>query len=156
MSTFEQGVLYIVAGIAALTLNDVSEAFFGVPLTALTMAALGAAMSFAYDNTKRSRAKLFVLAAVYTILGASLVSIVPDLFGWQLKPAAQPPLAFIFALFAQKIVPAMRNLVPALATAAANILSRSGYGGQLPPPPSSPPRDDARKRRDDPDDNDGL
>lgn len=131
-------------GAATLPLNDVTVAFIGVPLTAITMAALGAAMSYAFDAGERNRKRLFAITVASTLFGAACVTVVPEIFNWELSKVTQGPLAFIFALFARWMIPALRGALPAMAQAIASIFNR---GSNYQPPydsGGSPPneRDD--------------
>ncbi len=121
---------------AALPLNDVTIAFIGVPLTAISMAALGAAMSYAFDAGEKNRRRLFAITAASTVFGAACVTVVPEVFSWEMTKVAQGPLAFIFALFARWIIPALRGALPAMAQAIASIFNR---GSTYTPPYDQPP-----------------
>lgn len=138
----------VFTAVVAYTLNDVSLALLGIPITAVGMAAAGAVMSYAFGTSERSRKKLFFVAIASTIFGAAMVTLLPALFGWELKEEAQPPMAFVCALFSRWMVPAIKGALPAMANAAASIFNKGGgYGGYGGPYDMRPPYDDERDAR---------
>ena len=110
--------------------NSVSVPFIGVPLTALTMAAAGAVCSFAWSTGTNSRARLFVVATASTFVGAACVSVIPHLFGKTWPAELHGPLAFVFGLLAQWVVPATRGAIPTFFKGLAVMLVRM-VGGKI-------------------------
>ena len=102
-----------VAMAATPSINSMSIPFFGVPLTVLAMATAGATISFAYGKPIESRAKLFTMAIANTFVAAASVAIVPHALGltW-LSDKLQAPTAFLIAVLARHVVPAVIELVP--------------------------------------------
>lgn len=148
MSPQTEAFIAVVASVAGVaiaatsSLNNATVAYIGIPLTALAMAAFGAAMSYAFGEIERNRRRLFGITITSTMFGAALVTAVPAIFGWTLDPVAQGPFAFIFALFARWIIPALKSALPSMAKALVGLIGRNngGYQGPYEGPPYEPPQ----------------
>lgn len=106
---------------------------WGAPLSAFGLAALGAFMSYAWNKPEASRKMLVFKSLSVTLFAVSLVVVMPDVLGWDLRPESQPPLAFIFATFGRQIIIGLRKAAPIASEAIAGIFghrefrSRSDY-----------------------------
>lgn len=118
------GLVFVAAATVAPSFNSLSVPLIGVPLSALAMAGVGAAFSFAWSPGHSSRGKLFFVAAASTVVGAACVSVIPHLLHLDWPVELQPPLAFLFGLLAPWVVPAMRGAIPALFKGLANLIVR--------------------------------
>lgn len=109
--------LALAAAATSLTasLIDSSIPLFGVPLTAIGMAAAGATMSFAFGQAEKSRRRLFGVAIAGTFAGACGVTVVPAFLGLEwVSPVVQPPLAFFLAFFSRWIIPLLVDVLPSV------------------------------------------
>lgn len=62
--------------------NDLTTPIIGVGVTTVGGAILGTYAAIGYDDAKRPRGKLFVLATSTVIIGAALSGVVPKWMGW--------------------------------------------------------------------------
>jgi hypothetical protein len=123
-----------VISVATPGINDISIPLVGVPLTAITMSAAGAACSFAWPHShKTTRGKLFLIALASTIAGASAASVFPEIFGRHWPKELQAPLAFFFGMLAPWVIPAIRSILPTFFRALAAVLVRM-FAGKIEPP----------------------
>lgn len=95
------------AWIAAATgVNLWSVPLFGVPLTVVGMAVLGASLGAAYGKPLEKRRDLFTTVAGHSFLAAVLVAVVPGMLGVQwLTPELQAPFAGLLAFVAKFALP---------------------------------------------------
>ena len=122
------------------------------------LAGIGAAMSYAWDP-KREENGIGLVGkwVVVTLFSVALVVVLPDLADWDLEPKSEPALAFLLALYGRRIMPALKNAIPAMGRGIANMLSSRGGGGgygDYPPPPDDP--SDPKQRNDSPPDDRGY
>jgi hypothetical protein len=108
-----------VAGAGAATvsawtmLNEASIPFIGIPLIGLSMAVTGALVSFGVGAPITNRRKMFKVAGVNAMLGATLTAILPAALNWEwMTPGLQAPLAFGFSLSLRWVVPIAIDLAP--------------------------------------------
>lgn len=110
---------------AALPASEYVVPMWGASISAFGLAAIGSVMSYAWGKPEGTRALLFFKSLSVTLFSVALVVVGPDLFGWELKPESQPPLAFIIATFGRWLIPAMKRAVPAMAQGLATMFSKS-------------------------------
>lgn len=124
----------IAASVTTPGINDISIPLVGVPLTAITMSAAGAACSFAWPQNQRkiTRGRLFFIAIVSTVAGASAVSVIPEMVGHPWPKELQPPLAFFFGLIAPWALPAIKTVIPTFFRGLGAVLVRM-VTGKTPP-----------------------
>lgn len=113
---------------------------FGVGPYTLALAGIGAAMSYGWDP-KREENGMGLIAKwlVVSLFSVALVVVLPDLADWGLDPRSEPPLAFIFALYGRRIMPALKSAIPAMGRGIASMFSsrggsNAGYDDNFPPP----------------------
>lgn len=95
------GPLFFSAGV-----NLWSVPLFGVPLTVIGMAVLGASLAAGYGKPAKTRRELFTSVAVHAFLGTVLVAVVPAAFGMEwVSPKLEAPLAGLVAFGAKFAVP---------------------------------------------------
>lgn len=100
---------------------------WGAPLSAFGLAALGAFMSYAWNKPEASRKMLVFKSISVTLFAVSLVVVMPDVLGWDLRPESQPPMAFIFATFGRQIIIGLRKAAPIASEAIAGIFGNRGF-----------------------------
>lgn len=90
----------------AVGVNLWSVPLFGVPLTVLGMAVLGASLGAAYGVPLDKRRDLFVTVASHAFLATVLVAVFPKLMGWEVVNATmEAPLAGLMAFAAKFAIP---------------------------------------------------
>lgn len=125
--------LTLITASATPGINEISVPLVGVPLTAITMAAAGAACSFAWPQPRKiTRGRLFFIAIVSTMAGASAVSVIPEMLGKEWPRELQPPLAFFFGLIAPWALPAIKTVIPSFFRGVGSVLVRM-VTGKSPP-----------------------
>lgn len=120
---------------------------WGTSLSSFGLAALGAIMSYAWDKPERDRRVLIFKTLSITLFSVALVVVLPGLAGWTLEPRAEPPLAFILALFGRHIIMGIRHAAPAIGRGIVGIFTKrdnySGYDyGNDDARDNQPPRND--------------
>lgn len=101
-------------GLSAIDkLSAVIIPFFGVPLTVVTMAAAGAAVSFIHGDKEPDTSAVFKQAIGNAFLALLLVVVVPRMFhmSW-VEPGITPPLAALVAWANRWAVPATIKMMP--------------------------------------------
>lgn len=99
---------------------------WGAPLSSFGLAALGSFMSYAWNKPEDSRKMLVFKSISVTLFSVSLVVVMPDILGWDLRPESQPPLAFIVATFGRQIIMGLRKAAPIASEAIAGIFGNRG------------------------------
>lgn len=90
----------------AIGINLWSVPLFGVPLTVVGMAILGASLGAAYGKPLEKRRDLFVTVACHAFLGAVLVAVGPKIVGVQwVTPVLEAPLAGLMSFSAKFALP---------------------------------------------------
>lgn len=83
-----------------------SVPLFGVPLTVIGIAVLGASLGAAYGVPLEKRRDLFVTIAAHAFLAAVTVAVFPKMLGWQwVSPTLEAPLAGLMAFAAKFAIP---------------------------------------------------
>lgn len=101
------------ASAGSSVINQWSVPLFGVPLTAIGMAAFGAYLSFAYTKPEKNVKKLIGLWAANTFLAVVCVAILPSWFGWEwANSRLEAPLAGLFAFSARYVAPQFIETIP--------------------------------------------
>lgn len=105
------------AGAVGLSLMDKLNAiiipFFGVPLTVVTMAAAGAAVSFIHGDREPDTKKVFKQVFANSFISLLLVVVVPKMFhmAW-VEPGITPAIAALVAWISRWGIPALIKLTP--------------------------------------------
>lgn len=87
--------------------------FLGSEINVMVAAAVGVVGGFAHKG-EPNRMRLFGCVAIYTLLAAACVTLVPLWWGWSIEPVARPPLAIIFGFASRFLVPVFTEYGPAL------------------------------------------
>lgn len=91
---------------AATGVNLWSVPLFGVPLTVVGMAVLGASLGAAYGTPLEKRRDLFITVAAHAFLASVLVGTAPAMMGLEwLKPEIYAPFAGLLAFAAKFALP---------------------------------------------------
>lgn len=143
MSGLDTGIaaVKLVAIAAALPATAYIVPMWGTTPSSFVLAAIGSVMSYAWDKREDNGFGLVFKTMSVTLFSVACVVVLPDLAGWELRPASEPPLAFILALFGRHIIPALRNAAPSIARGIAGMFTRSGGGFD----DYEPPKDDPHK-----------
>lgn len=91
---------------ASMGVNLWSVPLFGVPLTVVGMAVLGASLGAAYGKPLEKRRDLFTTVAGHAFLSSVLVAVVPGMLGlaW-LTPELKAPFAGLLSFVAKFALP---------------------------------------------------
>lgn len=119
----------LVTAAASVPLTQYVVPMWGAPISAFGLAALGAFMAYGWEEPERSKRVLIFKSLSVTCFSVAIVMVMPDVFGVQLSPEAQPPMAFIIATFGKSIILALRRASPIAARAIAGMFGAraSGY-----------------------------
>lgn len=93
-------------------INEITIPFFGIPLTAVSMAATGTLIGFAHIDPIASRKKLYALMTGNTILSSWLVVLIPYWRDWTIPPGLLPPLAGVAATVTVVLSPIVVKRAP--------------------------------------------
>lgn len=139
--------LKVVAAAATIPATGYMVPMWGVSASTFGLAAIGAAMAYAWDAPEADRRVVIFKTVSVTLFAVACVVVLPDLAGWDLVPRSEPPLAFIIATFGRHIIPALRKAAPAIGQGIAGMFTkRDNYGGfNDAPPPSRDYEDDPRR-----------
>lgn len=106
----------LLGALAALSLNDSTLPFLGVPLNVVTVAALGSIVSFAWGEPVKDRKKLCAYALGSIFIATTGVAVLPAMLGWEwVSDNVQAPLAGLVAVGIRFIFPHLLPLIPELA-----------------------------------------
>lgn len=97
----------------ASSINNWSVPFFNVPMTVVSMAALGSLLSFAWGEREEKKSRLYLIALASTFMGIITVAVFPDMMGWEwVSDPIKPPLAGGVALAMRFVFPNVITLLP--------------------------------------------
>lgn len=85
----------------------------GIGPAVLFMALAGTALGLLFSPPGGGRARLFVLAVIYTIVSAALAVLMAEIPGMEFLKRIAPVLALLLAFFAQSAIPALRDAINA-------------------------------------------
>jgi hypothetical protein len=114
----------VTAAVIAPPVNFVSQAFGGIPLTALFMACAGALCSIAWAQGEISRGRLIATTTASTFVAAACVSVIPEALGREWPHSTQSPLALLFGLGIPWVVPALKGAIPTFFRALSEMIVR--------------------------------
>lgn len=97
------------SGVAATSLWQV----IGIGPAVLFMALTGTALGLLFSPVGGSRARLFALAVIYTVVSAALAVLLAEIPGLDFLKRIAPVLALLLAFFAQSAIPALRDAINA-------------------------------------------
>ena len=86
-------------------------AYLGSAINVIVASAVGVIGGFAHKG-EPDRYKLFGCVAIYTLLAAAGVTLVPLWWGWAIEPVAQPPLGVVLGFTARFLIPVFTDYGP--------------------------------------------
>lgn len=98
----------VMAALAAAGFNIWTVPLFGVPLTVMAIAVLGAVLGASYGEPIRSRKDLLKTVTGHAFLATVMVAVIPAALGWAwVIPKLEAPLAGLLAFSFKFAIPAI-------------------------------------------------
>lgn len=120
------GVIVSISNTYLYGVDPILIAFFGVGTTTLAMAIMGSAFSFAFGSSSKSRSKLFYQFVAASVIGATAVTAVPEIFHiGVVSENSRPVVGFFYGLFARWLMPLFIEILPTLVRRWFNVTEKS-------------------------------
>lgn len=95
--------------------DSVPMHLMNVPVSTIFMAFLGVLLTLAWgdETSQMSKKKMYVSAALFTMLATTTVAVLPSMLGWEwYSVKLEGSLAFLIGAVGPYGVPLLRNLLP--------------------------------------------